>query len=160
MKDSPRSPLSAADKKILRVLLEPNGKITSYQLASKTGLPRTTVQRRRRLLESRFLEFTYVLKLGELGFRRVDLLIATERGKTMTVSSQLLRLPPVVYVGRSVGEHTIDVRAEVIIKDNSELLDLLELVKGMEGVSDVVWSEIVSVVGKKKSIPNSVLDKL
>jgi DNA-binding Lrp family transcriptional regulator len=152
--------ISEADKKILRVLLEPNGKITSYVLALKTGLPRTTVQRRRTFLEKRFIEFSYVLKLAELGFRRVDLLIATERGKTLPVAGALLNLRSVVYVGRSVGEHTIDLRAEIIIKDNAELLDLLELVKGMEGVAEVVWSEIVQVVGKKKSIPNDIIDRL
>ena len=152
--------LSAADKKILKVLLEPNGKITSYELALKTGLPRTTVQRRRRFIEKRFVEFSYVLKLAELGFRRVDLFIATERGNTLPVAEALLKLLPVVYVGRSVGEHTIDLRAEIIIKDNGELLDLLELVKGMQGVAEVVWSEIVQVVGRKKSIPSGIIDRL
>ncbi|HVB95048.1 MAG TPA: hypothetical protein VND41_00415, partial [Nitrososphaerales archaeon] len=59
-----------------------------------------------------------------------------------------------------IGEHTIDLRAEVIIKDNSELLGLLELVKAMESVKDVIWSEIVDVIGMKRSIPSSIIDKL
>jgi hypothetical protein len=58
------------------------------------------------------------------------------------------------------SENTIDLRAEVIIKDNSELLGLLELVKAMESVKDVIWSEIVDVIGKKRSIPSSIIDKL
>jgi hypothetical protein len=66
----------------------------------------------------------------------------------------------VVYVGRSIGEHTIDLRAEVIVKDNSELLGLLELVKAMDSVKDVIWSEIVDVIGKKRSVPSSIIDKL
>lgn len=40
------------------------------------------------------------------------------------------------------------------------LRDLLELIKAMDGVNDVVWSEIVSVIGRKKSIPSSIIDKL
>jgi hypothetical protein len=28
------------------------------------------------------------------------------------------------------------------------------------GVKDVVWSEIVSVVGRKRSIPSSIIDKM
>ncbi len=30
----------------------------------------------------------------------------------------------------------------------------------MDGVNDVIWSEIVSIVGRKTSIPSSVIDKI
>jgi hypothetical protein len=49
---------------------------------------------------------------------------------------------------------------ETIVKDNTVLLDFLEVIKGFEGVRDVVWSEIVSVVGQKISIPTSIIDKI
>jgi DNA-binding Lrp family transcriptional regulator len=152
--------LSEIDKKILKVLLKPNGRVSSHALSAKIGLPRTTVQRRRNYLEKHFLEFTYSLKLQDLGYRRVDLLIFTGGGKTDLIAEKLLARDEVVYVGRSIGEHTIDLRAEVIIKDNSQLLGLLEEVKAMPSVKDVVWSEIVKIVGKKLSIPNSIIDKL
>ena len=63
-------------------------------------------------------------------------------------------------MGKSIGEHTIDLRVETIVKDNASVLDILEKITAMEGVNDVVWSEIVSVVGKKISIPSSILDKI
>jgi len=107
-----------------------------------------------------FLQFQYVLNLEHLGFRRVDLLIYTEGGATIEIAKELLKRDEVVYVGRSIGEHTIDLRAEVIVENNSELLDLLEEVKAMPSVRDVIWSEIVEVVGKKKSIPASIIDRL
>jgi DNA-binding Lrp family transcriptional regulator len=155
---APLRKLSVIDKKLLKVLLQPNGRISSHVLAAKLGLPRTTVQRRRNFLEKHFLEFAYSLKLGELGFRRVDLLIYTAGGDTIQIANKLLERDEVVSVGRSIGEHTIDLRAEVIIKDNSELLDLLEEVKAMPSVKDVIWSEIVKIVGKKRSIPSSIID--
>ncbi len=96
----------------------------------------------------------------KLGFRRVDLLIFTRGGATEAIAHELLKRDEVVSVGRSIGEHTIDLRAEILIKDNSELLGLLETVKGMNNVNDVVWSEIVEVVGQKRSIPTSIIDKL
>ena len=61
---------------------------------------------------------------------------------------------------QSAGGHTIDLRAEVIVKDNSELIGLLELVKAMRNVKHVIWSEVVEVVGEKKSAPVSIIDKL
>ncbi len=152
--------LSQIDKKILKILLDPTARISSHALATKLGLPRTTVQRRRNYLEKHFLEFAYSLKLTDLGYRRVDMLIYTSGGGTMAIAKKLLQRDEVVYVGQSIGEHTIDLRAEVIIKDNSQLLDLLEEVKALPSVRDVVWSEIVKIVGKKRSVPSSVLDAI
>jgi DNA-binding Lrp family transcriptional regulator len=152
--------LSPVDKKILKVLLNPEGRISTHTLSAKLGIPRTTIQRRRKFLEKFFLELSYTLNLHNLGFRRVDLLIYTGGGNTVAIANRLLERDEVVYVGRSIGEHTIDLRAEVIVGDNSELLDLLEEVKAMPDVKDVIWSEIVHIVGKKKSIPNSIIDKL
>lgn len=154
----PSRKLSEIDKKILKILLNPSDRVSSHALAAKLGLPRTTIQRRRNFLEKHYLEFSYSLKLGELGYRRVDLLIYTGGGDTIRIAEKLLERDEVVYVGQSIGEHTIDLRAEVIIKDNSQLLDLLEEVKAMPNVKDVVWSEIVRIVGKKRSVPSSVID--
>ena len=111
-------------------------------------------------MEKHFLEFAYSLKLTELGYRRVDLLIYTGGCDTIRIANKLLEREEVVYVGRSIGEHTIDLRAEVIIKDNSQLLDLLEEVKAMPSVKDVVWSEIVKIVGQKRSVPSAIIDNL
>ena len=152
--------LSQIDKKILKILLNPDGKVSSHALTAKLGVPRTTIQRRRKFLEKHYLEYAYALNLKNLGYRRVDLLIYTGGGNTVTIAKNLLERDEVVYVGRSIGEHTIDLRAEVIIGDNSELLDLLEEVKAMPSVKDVIWSEIVQIVGRKRSIPNSIIDKL
>ena len=152
--------LSSIDKKILKILLIPADRVSSHALAAKLGLPRTTIQRRRNYLEKHFLEFAYSLKLRELGYRRVDLLIYTGGGETVKIANKLLERDEVVYVGRSIGEHTIDLRAEVIIKDNSQLLDLLEEVKAMPSIKDVIWSEIVQIVGKKRSIPSAVIDNI
>lgn len=160
MVDSSKFVLSSVDKKILKILLEPNGRVTSDTLAKKLDLPRTTVQRRRLALEKRFLQFTYTLKLEELGFRRIDFLISTQSGKTTSIAQELLKRDEVVYVGRSVGQHTIDLKAELVIKDNVELLDLLEIVKGMEGVREVEWTEIIKVVGRKKSVPTGIIDRM
>jgi hypothetical protein len=155
-----RGRLSLLDKQILKVLLDPDGEKTSRILEQKLGIPHSTLQRRRRHLERTYLEHIYSLNLTNLGYRRVDLLIYTGGGATQVIAKELLKREEVVYVGRSIGEHTIDLRAEVIVKDNSELLGLLELVKAMDSVRDVIWSEIVDVIGQKRSVPSSVIDKL
>lgn len=149
---------SGIDKMILKSLLEPKGNISSSHLAEKLGVPRSTIQRRREHLEKSCLSLSYSLELANLPCRRVDLLIYTSRGATMDIAKALLKFDEVVYVGRSIGEHTIDLRAEIIIQDNAHLLAVLELVHAMENVRDVVWSEIVDVIGRKRSIPSGVID--
>ena len=86
--------------------------------------------------------------------------ISVKNGKVNTLANKLIEIDEVTYVGKSIGEHTIDLRIETIVKDNVRLLDLLEEIKGMDGVNDVIWSGIVSVVGRKISIPSSIIDKI
>jgi Lrp/AsnC family transcriptional regulator for asnA, asnC and gidA len=152
--------LSEVDRELLKALLNPNGRSSSMLLSKKLGIPKTTIQRRRKRLEKEFLQLSYSLNLEKFGWHRVDLLIATRYGKTSSVAKQLLSNEEVTYVGKSIGEHTIDLRAEIIIKDNSQLLDILEKVKAMDGVNDTIWSEIVEVVGRKRSIPSKIIDQL
>jgi DNA-binding Lrp family transcriptional regulator len=154
--------LSDTDKDILKVLLSPGDGIkhSSLLLAKRLGIPLTTIQRRKKRLEEDFLTSTYTLNVERFGWRRVDLLIYTRNGKTDSVANKLLENEEVVYVGKSIGEHTIDLRVEIIVRDNAELLDVLEKVKAMDGVNDVVWSEIVQVVGMKRSIPSRIIDML
>ena len=155
------SSLSRIDKEILKILLNPDGKLASQILSQKLGIPLTTIQRRRKHLEEEFLVFILAhLILKNLAGDASDLLISTRSGKTDSIANQLLLNQEVTYVGKSIGEHTIDLRAEIVVKDNSELLDVLEKVKAMEGVNDVIWSEIVHVMGTKMSVPSHIIDKL
>ena len=152
--------LSEVDKKVLKVLLNPDGGISSSYLSKKLGIPQTTVQRRRKRLEEEVLKILYTVDLEKFGWRRADVYISTRNGKTASVAKKLLSNDVVTYVGRSIGEHTIDLRAEIIIKDNAELLDILEKIKAIDGVSDAIWSEVVQVIGRKRSIPSQIIDRL
>lgn len=153
--------LSTLDRKLLKILLLPTDdrKSTRY-LATKLGLPASTIRRRRRRLEHMFLKNLYVLDIEKFGWRRIDFFISITRGRINEVAKGLIELDNITYVGKTIGEHTIDLRIEAIVKGNTELLDLLEKIKSMDGVKDVIWSEIVSVVGRKISIPSSILDKI
>ena len=153
--------LSEIDRKLLKIMLTPNGQsISTKSISGKLGIPVTTIRRRRKRLESTFLKLQYILDIEKFGWRRVDFFILIRNGKINTVANNLLDSDEVTYVGKSIGEHTIDLRVETIVKDNSTVLDILEKIKAMDGVNDVVWSEIVSVVGRKISIPGSIIDKI
>jgi hypothetical protein len=102
----------------------------------------------------------YSLRLRRLGIKRVDFFLNTAGGNTSEIGHRLLERPEVVSVSRSIGEHTIDLRVETIVRDNGQLLELLETMKGMPNVKDVIWSEVVEVIGRKRAIPSEVIDEL
>jgi DNA-binding Lrp family transcriptional regulator len=152
--------ISELDRKLLKILLMPNGDSkSSKSLSAKLGIPITTVRRRKRL-EDIFLKINYVLDIEKFGWKRIDFFISIRNGMVDAVAEKLLDINEVTYVGKSIGEHTIDLRTETIVKDYASILDHLETIKAMDGVNDVVWSEIVRVVEKKISIPLSIIDKI
>ena len=156
-----KTSISELDRKLLKILLMPNGDSkSSKSLSAKLGIPITTVRRRRKRLEDKFLKINYVLDISKFGWKRIDFFISIRNGMVDAVAKKLLDIDEVTYVGKSIGEHTIDLRIETIVKDNASILDHLETIKAMDGVNDVVWSEIVRVVGKKISIPISIIDKI
>jgi DNA-binding Lrp family transcriptional regulator len=149
------------DRKLLKILLSPNGDLkSSKSLSAKLGIPITTIRRRRKRLESKFLKMHYILDIEKFGWKRVDFFISIRNGMVNAVANKLLTSDEVTYVAKSIGEHTIDLRVEAIVKDNGSILDLFEKIKAMEGVKDVVWSEIVNIVGRKISIPSSIIDRI
>ena len=77
-------------------------------------------------MEKEFLEKDYTLLLNKFGWRRLIFFLSTSDGKTDALANDLLSMNQVTAVGKSIGEHTIDLRVETIVKDNHELLDLLE----------------------------------
>jgi DNA-binding Lrp family transcriptional regulator len=150
------SQLSDLDRKMLRLLLDSEGSIPTHELSLKLEVPLSTVQRRRNRLEEEYLIRHYSLDPMKFGYRRIDLLIYTEGGETMNIGKELLAREEVTYAARTIGEHTIDLRFEVFVKDNGVLLNLLEDVKAMKGVRDVVWTEVIETIGRKNP-PNHIV---
>ena len=93
---------------------------SSTSMCKKLEIPLTTIQRRRKRLEKEFLD-DYTLLLEKFGWRRVDFFISTTDGKTDALANDLLSMSHVTAVGKSIGEHTIDLRVETIVEDNHEL---------------------------------------
>ncbi len=140
---------SEVDLKILRLLLDSGGSVSSDELSRDTKVPIGTIRERRKRLEETCLVDDYSLDLTKFGWRRIDLLIYTQGRETRIIGKTLLKRQEVRYVTRMIGDHTIDLRVEVFVKDSGKLLDLIEEIKTMKGVRDVIWSEVIEVIGRK-----------
>ena len=145
--------LSDVDKQILRLLVSPH---SSKSISEQTGVPVSTIQRRRGRLETEYVETISRLRLEKFGWRRINMLISTSGGEAREIGKELLARSEVTSVARTIGEHTIDLVVELFVKDNAELLDFQEYVKGMKGVRDAMWTEVVEILGTK-SPPNHIL---
>ena len=156
-----RYKLSETDKKILRVLLDHDGTEKTVTLAKKIGIPRSTVLRRRLFLEKRnIITSSYFMDLAPYGFRRVEFLVETGSGMTERIAKQIMKLPEVTAVAKTIGEHLIDLIASLIISDNAEILNLAEKIKAMHGVKNVIWTEIIREDRKKRTVPDHVINSL
>ena len=140
--------LSSVDRRILAILLETDRRVSSSEVSKRLGVPTSTVQRRRKRLEKEYITASYSLNSKNFGLRDVDLLIATERGATLQVGKELLKRPDISRVASMLGEHAINLRAEALVVSNAELLRLLDQVKAIDGVRDVLWCEVVETIGK------------
>ena len=75
----------------------------------------------------------------------------------MTVARKLLLRKDVQSASRSLSPNNIDLRVETRLKGNEEILRLLETIRGMEGVREAVWNQIVEVIEIKKKEKRSHL---
>jgi DNA-binding Lrp family transcriptional regulator len=150
------SQLSEVDRKMLKLLLESEGRMHTREISQQLGITLSTANNRRKRLERDYIVKDYSLDPIKFGWRKIDLLNYTVGGGTIDIGKGLLKREEVTYVARALGEHSIDLRVEVHIKDNDVLLNLLEDVEVMKGVRDVVWTEVVETIGRKNS-PNHIL---
>jgi hypothetical protein len=121
----------------------------------------TTVQRRRKRLESDLVERNYLLKAERLGWRTATLYITSENGSSIAIGKKILEMNEMVSsVMRNMGENDMDIRVELFFRTNIELASILELIKSIKGVRNVVWSESIELIGKNDGCYQKIIDSL
>ena len=169
-RDQPRKPgrpkrndndmpvLTNADKTILHHLFSSQGHVSSLKLSRELNIPLSTIQRRRKRLQDSLIETRYSLKIEKLGWRNATLLISTASGKIETIGQEILDMSDLVSsVTRAMGASTFDLRVEVIFKTNTDLMMLIDRIKSTEGVSGLIWSESLKLIGKRET-NNKIID--
>ncbi len=152
--------LSKHDAEMLKDLLATRAEIAARLLSEKLGIPPTDTQSVPKEWGNEYFAIMYSSTLEKYGWRQVEFLIATVGGKTMEIGKKLLKHDQVAYVARTIGQFTIDLRAEVFIRSNDDLINMIEEIKAMDGVKELIWSEIIEVVGRKNHIPAETLAAL
>ena len=153
--------LSATDKKILKALLSSSGATSSLTLSRELDIPLSTVQRRRKKLESNFLEFYYLPKVDKFGWRVAFVFVSIESGKANAIGGQLLSWrDSVIYVSRTMGGEAIDLVVQVVFHDNEGLVEICDRIKAVPGVKNLFWTEMVSMMGKNTACFENMIDSI
>jgi len=151
--------LARHDVDTVRNLIASRAEIASRLITEKLGISRSAASGKESAPND-YLAIRYAATLEKYGWRQVEFLIATKGGRTMAIGKELLRRHNVAYVARTIGQFNIDLRAEIFVQSNEELAYLIEEVKGMEGVKELMWSEVIEVVGRKNQIPSELVTVL
>lgn len=152
---------STTDKKILKALVSSSGATSSLMLSKELDIPLSTVQRRRKKLESDFLEFYYLPKVEKLGWHIAIIFISMDSGTANAVGKELLSWEDsVVNVARTMGDERMDLVVQVVFRDSKDLLEICDSIKAIPGVRNLFWTELVAVLGKNTSCFESMIDSI
>jgi hypothetical protein len=149
--DKRRLQLSSADKIILRAMLNSPGKINASELQALTSLPVTTLQRRRKRIEARFITSAYDVNLKAVGLMRVHLLITISGSSSIAkTAGYVINMPFVSKVSRVFGgtKHVLLVEAITSTIDIAGIVSILDAIRRVEDVTDVLWFTNVEEVAK------------
>jgi hypothetical protein len=88
------------------------------------------------------------MDIARLGWRQADLLISVAKGNCEGLARKLLDTYEnnIIATSLRIGDPDINVMAEAIYQSTEELHNLVEGIKGLDGVKSVDWSEIVKIV--------------
>ena len=133
--------------KIIEELVK-NPNASSASLATKFGMPLSSLQRRRAKLEKSVLIKSYHINLKTSGGKMGDAVINVDKGRSREVATNILKKfkNNVMSVSTRINsEH--NVAAQIIYNNTAELHNLLEGIKSIPYVTSLQWSELVEIIG-------------
>jgi len=113
--------------------LQQDGRRSYARIASAVGLSEAAVRQRvQRLLEAGVVQVVGVTDPMQVGFSRQAMVGVRARGDTRGVADTLAAFDEVDYVVLTAG--SFDVLAEVVCEDDEALLDVVNRIRGVDGV--------------------------
>ena len=145
-----KDPLTLVDDINLKIIEElvKNPSTNSASLATKIGMPLSSLQRRRTKLEESLLVKAYHIDLKASGGKMGDIVVNVDKGKSREVATNILKnyKSNVMNVSTRINsEH--NVAAQILYKNTAELHNILESIRSIPYVTSLQWSELVEMIG-------------
>lgn len=143
--------LSEVDKIIIQKLITSKKRSSAIQLSRETDVPVTTMMRRMRKLEQRYLTVSYDLNLEAFGLAKLYILVRIAPGaQARAVADNILCTPFVNKVSRVFGATKDNLLVEAIVR-SGDFVDssrLIEIMKNIHQVVDVTWFTDIEQLGR------------
>jgi DNA-binding Lrp family transcriptional regulator len=143
--------LSEVDKIIIQKLITSKKRSSAIQLSRETDVPVTTMMRRMRKLEQRYLTVSYDLNLEAFGLAKLYLLVRIAPGaQACAVADNILCTPFVNKVSRVFGATKDNLLVEAIVR-SGDFVDssrLIEIIKNIHQIEDVTWFTDIEQIGR------------
>lgn len=143
--------LSEVDKIIIQKLITSKKRSSAIQLSRETDVPVTTMMRRMRKLEQRYLTVSYDLNLEAFGLSKLYILVRIAPGaQARAVADNILCTPFVNKVSRVFGATKDNLLVEAIVR-SGDFVDssrLIEIMKNIHQVIDVTWFTDIEQLGR------------
>lgn len=143
--------LSEVDKIIIQKLITSKKRSSAIQLSRETDVPVTTMMRRMRKIEQRYLTVSYDLNLEAFGLAKLHLLVKIAPGaQAATVADNILCAPFVNKVTRVFGATKDNLLVEAIVRsgDFADSSRLIEIIKNIHQIEDVTWFTDIEQLGR------------
>jgi translation elongation factor EF-1beta len=141
----PHSP-DSLDIHIINELLS-NADISSSEIASKISMPLSTIQRRRRALESTpMVEHQYTLDPISFGLRQIEFWVLVEKGKADIVARRIFEQHDNILSVCKQMNSISDLGVVAYVTSSEHLYNTLEGIKSIPFVDDIEFAEIVKVM--------------
>ena len=113
--------------------LQADGRTPYTRLGAAVGLSEAAVRQRvQRLLDAGVMQVVAVTNPLSIGFRRMAMIGVRTDGPTDGISVALQSMPDIDYLVVTAG--SFDFMAEVVVSDDSELLELTNRIRRVPGV--------------------------
>ena len=131
--------LDGSDLEIIKLLVAGHG---NQQIANETKIPLSTVQRKTRIMfEKGYVTSRIEIDYKRLGYKRGLIHIYLEHGDLKQIATRVAKMDSVQTVSLHAGNS--DIIGFFLYKNTEQVLGLIDEVKKMEGIGNVVWSEEV-----------------
>ena len=114
--------------------LQHDGRVSYTKLAVAIGMSEGAARQRvQRLIDSGVIQIVAVTNPLLLGYRRMAMIGVRVEGPTMGIAKTLEAFPDIEYLVVTAG--SFDLMCEVVVPDDSTLLDITNRIRAVPGVS-------------------------
>ena len=144
--------LDKINSDILRLVTQ---NYNNIQISTALKIPLSTIQRRiRNLFENGFIVSKVHLNYKKLGYKQGLVHIFLSDGILEEILEKISQMRGIISLQVHMGN--LDIHAELVYKEGSELVKAITSIKKMNGVEKIIWSEQVLEYPVKNSIPSKI----